>query len=121
MNYLHQSFPRDEMAALYRASDVMVVTPLRDGMNLVAKEYVACRGGNDGALVLSEFAGAARELKQAWQVNPYDIDGMKATILEAGRASAREQGRRMRALRKQVSTHDINRWAETFLADLDAV
>ncbi|MDN5569658.1 MAG: trehalose-6-phosphate synthase [Propionibacteriaceae bacterium] len=121
VNYLHQSFPRDEMAALYRASDVMVVTPLRDGMNLVAKEYVACRGGNDGALVLSEFAGAARELKQAWQVNPYDIDGMKATILEAGRASAREQGRRMRALRKQVSTHDINRWAETFLADLDAV
>ena len=57
ITYLHTSYPREEMAALYRAADVMVVTPLRDGMNLVAKEYVACRHGDDGALVLSEFAG----------------------------------------------------------------
>ncbi|WP_232550133.1 alpha,alpha-trehalose-phosphate synthase (UDP-forming) [Propioniciclava soli] len=121
IHYLHQSFPRDEMAALYRAADVMVVTPLRDGMNLVAKEYVACRSDNDGALVLSEFAGAARELKQAWQVNPYDIDGMKEAILAAGRAGKQETRRRMRALRKQVATHDIDHWAETFLADLDAI
>ena len=61
----------------------MVVTPLRDGMNLVAKEYVACRDDEDGALVLSEFAGAADELKQAFLVNPYDIDGMKSAILQA--------------------------------------
>ena len=60
INYLHTSYPREEMAALYRAADVMVVTPLRDGMNLVAKEYVACRQADDGALVLSEFAGAAQ-------------------------------------------------------------
>ena len=76
--YLHSSYPREEMAALYRAADIMVVTPFRDGMNLVAKEYVACRYDDDGALVLSEFAGAADELRQAYLVNPYDINGMKA-------------------------------------------
>ena len=65
ITYLHASYPREEMAALYRAADVMVVTPLRDGMNLVAKEYVACRYDDDGALVLCEFAGAADELRQA--------------------------------------------------------
>ena len=65
ISYLHSSYPREEMAALYRAADIMVVTPYRDGMNLVAKEYVACRFENDGALVLSEFAGAADELRQA--------------------------------------------------------
>lgn len=120
VNYHHLSYPREEMAALYRAADVMLVTPLRDGMNLVAKEYVACRANGDGALVLSEFAGAARELKQAWLVNPYDIDGMKRTIVEASTATKRERGRRMRALRKQVMTHDIDRWADTFLHDLQA-
>lgn len=118
ITYLHTNFSRDEMAALYLAGDVAVVTPLRDGMNLVAKEYIACRSEDDGALVLSEFAGAALELKQAWMVNPHDIDGMKRAILEAGRADKRETTRRMRALRKQVFTHDIDRWAETFLADL---
>ena len=86
ISYLHSSYPREEMAALYRAADVMVVTPFRDGMNLVAKEYVACRYDDDGALVLSEFAGAAAELRQAWLVNPYDINGMKAALLEACRA-----------------------------------
>ena len=90
------------MAALYRAADVMVVTPFRDGMNLVAKEYVACRYDDDGALVLSEFAGAADELRQAWLVNPYDIDGMKAALLEAFAADEKERARRMRAMRKTV-------------------
>ena len=89
ISYLHSSYPREEMAALYRAADVMVVTPYRDGMNLVAKEYVACRYDDDGALVLSEFAGAAAELRQAWQVNPYDINGMKAALLEAYRPTPR--------------------------------
>ena len=86
ISYLHSSFPREEMAALYRAADIMVVTPFRDGMNLVAKEYVACRYDDDGALVLSEFAGAADELRQAYLVNPYDINGMKARMLEAYQA-----------------------------------
>ena len=90
------------MAALYRAADIMVVTPFRDGMNLVAKEYVACRFEDDGALVLSEFAGAADELRQAWLVNPYDINGMKAALLDAYRADEKETTRRMRAMRKTV-------------------
>ena len=80
------------MAALYRAADVMVVTPLRDGMNLVAKEYVACRQADDGALVLSEFAGAAQELRQAYLVNPHDIDGLKDRLVEAMKDTAAGQG-----------------------------
>ena len=95
------------MAALYRAADIMVVTPFRDGMNLVAKEYVACRFDEDGALVLSEFAGAAEELRQAWLVNPYDINGMKAALLEAYRRRRRELTRRMRAMRKTIIQHDV--------------
>jgi trehalose 6-phosphate synthase len=86
ISYMHNSYPREEMAALYRAADIMVVTPLRDGMNLVAKEYVACRYDDKGALVLSEFAGAADELRQAYMVNPYDINGMKDAIVTAMRA-----------------------------------
>ncbi|MCW2866726.1 MAG: trehalose-phosphate synthase, partial [Marmoricola sp.] len=117
-SYLHSSFPREEMAALYRAADIMVVTPFRDGMNLVAKEYVACRFHDDGALVLSEFAGAANELRQAYQVNPYDINGMKAQMLQAYGAEPKELTRRMRAMRKTVKEHDVARWATTFLDEL---
>jgi trehalose 6-phosphate synthase len=115
ISYLHASYPREEMAALYRAADLCVVTPLRDGMNLVAKEYVACRYDEDGALVLSEFAGAADELRQAFLVNPYDINGMKATILEALNADRKELSRRMKAMRKTVADHDVNDWANSFL------
>ena len=70
----------DELVALYLAADVMLVTPLRDGMNLVAKEYVACRIDDTGVLVLSEFAGAAQELRNAILVNPHDLDGLKEAI-----------------------------------------
>ncbi|WP_375425960.1 trehalose-6-phosphate synthase [uncultured Friedmanniella sp.] len=118
ITYLHSSYPREEMAALYRAADVMVVTPLRDGMNLVAKEYVACRQADDGALVLSEFAGAAKELRQAYLVNPYDINGMKDRLVEAMDDSPRNKARRMRVMRRQVAEHDIDHWATTFLDDL---
>jgi len=118
ISYLHSSFPREEMAALFRAADVMVVTPLRDGMNLVAKEYVACRYDDEGAMVLSEFAGAADELKQAYLVNPYDINGMKESILAALRSTPRERSRRMRAMRKTVVEHDVNHWASSFLTEL---
>jgi trehalose 6-phosphate synthase len=109
------------MAALYRAADIMVVTPYRDGMNLVAKEYVACRIDDDGALVLSEFAGAADELRQAWLVNPYDINGMKSALLEAYRADAKELSRRMRAMRKTVASNDVNAWADSFMGELARV
>ncbi|MCW2794649.1 trehalose-6-phosphate synthase [Nocardioides sp.] len=121
ISYLHSSYPREEMAALYRMADIMVVTPYRDGMNLVAKEYVACRFEDDGALVLSEFAGAADELRQAWLINPYDINGMKAALLEAYQADDRELGRRMRAMRKTISQHDVAAWADSFMAELAAV
>ncbi|CAN5351714.1 trehalose-6-phosphate synthase [soil metagenome] len=121
ITYLHASYPRSEMAALYRAADVMVVTPLRDGMNLVAKEYVACRYDDLGALVLSEFAGAAAELKQAYQINPYDINGLKAGMLSAMNAPAREKTRRMKSMRKQVIDYDIERWASEFLSELTAM
>src|SRR5699024_6712436 len=121
ITYLHSSYPRAEMAALYRAADIMVVTPLRDGMNLVAKEYVACRYDDGGALVLSEFAGAAEELKQAYRVNPYDINGMKSALLQAIGASDRTANRRMRAMRKTVNDNDIDAWASKFLGDLSEV
>jgi trehalose 6-phosphate synthase len=97
----------------------MMVTPLRDGMNLVAKEYVASRIHDDGALVLSEFTGAAEELRQAWLVNPYDTDGLKAAILSADRAPAPEKSHRMAQMRAQVFTYDVQHWARAFLTALD--
>jgi trehalose 6-phosphate synthase len=120
VHYLHASYPREEMAALFRAADVMVVTPFADGMNLVAKEYVTCRFQNSGALVLSEFAGASDELRQAFLVNPHDINGIRGAMLAAIRARPQELTRRMRAMRKTVQERDINRWATTFLTDLGA-
>jgi trehalose 6-phosphate synthase len=119
VHYLHQSFPREEMAALYLASDVLLVTSLRDGMNLVAKEYVACRSDERGALVLSEFTGAADELTAAYGVNPHDIEGLKDTIERAVGADAREQRRRMRAMRRRVREYDVAHWAAAFLGDLE--
>ncbi|HEY0260737.1 MAG TPA: alpha,alpha-trehalose-phosphate synthase (UDP-forming) [Lacisediminihabitans sp.] len=115
ISYLHQGYPREEMVALYLAADVMLVTALRDGMNLVAKEYVASRIDNDGVLVLSEFTGASDELKQALLVNPHDIEGLKDAMLQAIHMPKRERARRMRALRKRVLTYDVQRWSATFL------
>ncbi len=113
--YLHQSYSHEEMAALYLAADVMVVTALRDGMNLVAKEYVACRTDELGVLLLSEFTGAADELRSALLVNPHDIEGMKAAMLRAMLMPEREQQRRMRALRDTVHSNDVHHWAGNFL------
>jgi len=115
IHYLHQGYPREEMVALYLAADIMLVTALRDGMNLVAKEYVASRTDQDGVLILSEFAGASDELRQALLVNPHDIDGLKSAIVHAIRMPQRERTRRMRALRKRVLSHDVQRWSATFL------
>ena len=108
------------MAALYSAADVMVVTPLRDGMNLVAKEYVASRPDLGGALVLSEFAGAAEELDGAFLVNPHDIAGLKRTILDAMAADHDDLSKRMSSMRHQVETHDVDAWADAFLEELGA-
>jgi trehalose 6-phosphate synthase len=115
VHYIHRPVPRDELIAFFVASDVMLVTPLRDGMNLVAKEYVACRSDLGGALVLSEFTGAAAELRQAYLANPHDLEGVKDTIEAALNQTPEEGRRRMRALRRQVLAHDVDRWARSFL------
>jgi trehalose 6-phosphate synthase len=119
VHYLHQSYSRTELAALYLAADVMMVTPLRDGMNLVAKEYVAARVDNGGALVLSEFAGAAAELRQAFLCNPHDLDGVKELLMRAVKIDPADAARRMRAMRRYLRTHDVQAWAESFLTALD--
>src|SRR5919199_608159 len=120
VHYFNQSMPPEELAALYRAADVMLVTPYRDGMNLVAKEYVAARGDLGGALVLSEFAGAAAELKQALLVNPHDIAGVKNQLLRALRMDPAEAAKRMRAMRRHVAKHDLDHWANSFFDALRA-
>ena len=121
IHYLHQQMDTNELVAMYLAADVMLVTPLCDGMNLVAKEYVACRLNDDGALVLSEFTGAAQQLDQAWLVNPYDIDGTKRTMLEAMTADPVEITRRMSILRARVHEYDVARWAQLFMATLEGL
>ncbi|MFJ2541974.1 trehalose-6-phosphate synthase [Microbacterium sp. NPDC087589] len=118
IRYLHQGYPREEMVALYLAADVMLVTALRDGMNLVAKEYVATRADNRGVLVLSEFTGAADELRQAVRVNPHDIAGLKDAIMTAVAMTPAEQGKRMRSLRRRVLENDVNAWSSSFLRAL---
>ena len=107
-----------ELIALYRAADVMVVTPTRDGMNLVAKEFVAARTDLDGVLVLSEFAGAAEELDDAVLVNPYDIDGTAHAIARAIDMPPEERRARMMRLRARIERSTPQTWAATFLAAL---
>jgi trehalose 6-phosphate synthase len=119
MHYLHQNLPFEELVALYLAADVMLVTPFRDGMNLVAKEYVASRTDLTGRLVLSEFAGAAAELRAAYLVNPHDVDGLKEAITTAVNADDKSVRRRMARLRRQVARRDVFEWADGFLAALD--
>ncbi|MFT4030360.1 MAG: alpha,alpha-trehalose-phosphate synthase (UDP-forming) [Protaetiibacter sp.] len=118
ISYLHHGFPREEMAALYLAADVMLVTALRDGMNLVAKEYVAARSDEDGVLILSEFTGASDELRASLLVNPHDIDGLKGAILRAIEMPRHERRKRMRSLRRRVAENDVTHWSDSFLGAL---
>ncbi|MEO0650111.1 MAG: trehalose-6-phosphate synthase [Planctomycetota bacterium] len=118
VQYLYRGIPFEELIAYYLAADVMVVTPLRDGMNLVAKEYVAARRDDSGVLVLSEFAGASHELGQALIVNPHDVDGVAATLDTSLTLSPTEQRRRMRPMRRKIEKFDVHAWAESFLEDL---
>ena len=120
INYIHRTVAPTTLVALYRAADVMLVTPLRDGMNLVAKEFPACRNDEDGVLILSEFAGAADELRDACIVNPYDVDGVADVIHDALNMDGVERRARMRRLRAQVFEHDVHRWAAEFLSRLAA-
>lgn len=118
IRYVHRSHGERQVAALYQAADVMLVTPLRDGMNLVAKEFVASRVDEDGVLVLSEFAGAAAEMAEAVQVNPYDIDALARAYHDALTMGEDERRQRMRALRHRVAASDVHRWAARFLEEL---
>jgi trehalose 6-phosphate synthase len=120
VHYLHQSYNRSELAALYCAADVMMVTPLRDGMNLVAKEYLAARADTGGALVLSEFAGAATELRQAFLCNPYDTSAVKDALLRAATVDPVEAQRRIRIMQRYLRSHDVEQWARSFLTELGA-
>ena len=118
IHYVYDSVNEVELTGSYRAADVMLVTPLRDGMNLVAKEYVASRIDGDGVLVLSEFAGAAAELPEALIVNPYDVEAIAATLERALEMDENERRGRMMALRAKVASRPVDVWAETFVTAL---
>ena len=120
IHYLYQSLPFDELIALYRAGDVMLVTPFRDGMNLVAKEYAAAHIDGDGVLVLSEFAGASDELTDAVLVNPHDDDALKQAIMTAVEMHRHERRARMAGLRNQIRRSDVQGWADRFLGEMVA-
>ena len=116
VQYHFRSLDRDDLLAHYRACDIGFVTPLKDGMNLVAKEYCACRIEEDGVLILSQFAGAAEQLKSgAVLVNPYDVEQMADTILTAFRMSEAERSARMKRMRRVVSHEDVFLWVDSFL------
>lgn len=121
VHYLFRSVTERQLVALYRAADVMLVTPLRDGMNLVSKEFVASRIDEDGVLVLSEFAGASAELVEALQTNPYDLERFALTIKRALTMPAEERQTRMRVLRRRVFAFDCYRWARSFIEALDSI
>jgi len=118
LHYFHQNLPFDELVASYLAADIMLVTPLCDGMNLVSKEYVASRLDDTGVLVLSEFAGAANELKEALLVNPHDVEGVAKALESAFTLPSKELQRRMRSLKKRVRRHDVYEWAANFMTEL---
>ena len=113
--YIYTAFDPEQLAAYYVAADVALITPLRDGMNLVAKEYVACHPHGDGILILSEFAGAARELSEALPVNPYDAEAIQRQIDVALAMSPEERHARMRALGAKVAAQDVRWWTSSFL------
>ncbi|MCY1060787.1 bifunctional alpha,alpha-trehalose-phosphate synthase (UDP-forming)/trehalose-phosphatase [Nannocystis sp. SCPEA4] len=118
IHYMYRGFPQEQLISLYRAASVMLVTPTRDGMNLVAKEFAAARTDGDGVLVLSEFAGAAEEMPEALHINPFDVDGMAQAIEQAVDMAEGERRSRMAGLRARVLRFDVHRWAEDFLAAL---
>ncbi len=120
VHYIYRNLDERELVALYRAADVMLVTPLRDGMNLVAKEFVATRTDEDGVLVLSEFAGASAELAEALHVNPYDVDRTSEVYHHALTLPAEERKARMVGLRRRVTAYDVDHWTRSFLGALEA-
>jgi len=119
--YINRSIERAELVALYKLADVCWVGSLRDGMNLVAKEYVACKADGDGVLVLSEFAGAAAEMGEALLINPYDEDRTASTVERALTLEEEERRQRMRTLHDRILRNNVFRWGERFMASLQEV
>ncbi len=119
IHYLYRGLSQAEIVALYRATDAVLVTPLRDGMNLVAKEFVAARSDGDGVLVLSEFAGAAAEMTEALLVNPYDVQRTAEVFYQALTLPEEERRTRLALLRERVMTRDVHAWAKDFIARLE--
>ncbi len=116
IHYIFRSVERTELLALYRAADIALITPLKDGMNLVAKEYCAANVTESGVLIMSEFAGAAGQLHaEALLVNPYDVEQVAGAIARACTMPAVERRRRMHALRRKVRKQDIYWWVDSFL------
>jgi alpha,alpha-trehalose-phosphate synthase [UDP-forming] len=119
IRYLYTQFGAEELVSYYQAADVALLTPLRDGMNLVAKEYIAARNDDRGVLILSEFAGAAEELEEALLVNPYDMDAIASSLRHALTMSAAERAARMNALRARVHGNNLEHWSQNFLGMLE--
>jgi trehalose 6-phosphate synthase/phosphatase len=120
IHFIHGSIPFVDLCALYALADVALVTPLIDGMNLVAKEFIACQRENAGLLILSEFAGAAEELFNALFVNPYDSDGVAATLVAALGTPVEQRRSGIQAMRERVIHYDAQHWARSFIEDLAA-
>ncbi|MDH5770284.1 MAG: trehalose-6-phosphate synthase [Candidatus Bathyarchaeota archaeon] len=118
VRYFYRQIPYERLIAYYKAADVTLVTSLADGMNLVAKEYVAAKVNGDGVLILSQFTGAAEELSEAIIVNPYNVEGLAEAIKEALETPHAQRKQRMNRLQEKVKKHDIYWWLESFLSEL---
>ena len=118
VQYIYNTVSPAELGALYRLADIAFVSPIRDGLNLVAKEYVACRDDGGGVLVLSEFAGAASELGEALRINPWDIEGMAAQLERALDMGFGERNERMVPMQRRVVENDVHRWVDRFMRSL---
>ncbi|MBI4665300.1 MAG: bifunctional alpha,alpha-trehalose-phosphate synthase (UDP-forming)/trehalose-phosphatase [Nitrospinae bacterium] len=121
IQYLYRTMSFQSICALYNLADVALITPVRDGMNLVAKEYLACKNSLDGALILSEMTGAAKELGEAVIVNPNDIESMADSIAMALEMPEEERKERMRAMRRRVQRYNAARWGDDFISRLQSV
>jgi trehalose 6-phosphate synthase len=119
VSYLHRHLSYDELLAMYAAADVALITPLKDGMNLVAKEFCAARHDEQGVLVLSEFAGAAAELNcGALLVNPYDAEGVASALRQALLMPEEEQRNRMRKMRRVIQSNNVFEWSRSICGHL---
>ncbi|MGH9198775.1 MAG: alpha,alpha-trehalose-phosphate synthase (UDP-forming), partial [Acidimicrobiia bacterium] len=121
VHYLYRAVPFHRLLGYYCAADVAVVTPLKDGMNLIAKEYIVCQSAaeGDGALVLSRFAGAASELEEAVICNPFDVEGLSNCIEEAIDMKKEERSDRLRTMSSRIQRHDVFAWGDELLTDIE--